>query len=58
MGVCIPVSTTQYSETGPRICAYLLLGVTLYMITSFGLGMKELERGFGAHITICFSKVH
>ena len=57
-GVCIPVSTTQYSETGHRICVYLLPGVTHYMITSFGLGVKEIERGFGVYTAIQFSKLH
>lgn len=43
VGFCIPVSITPCSEKGHRICAYLLPGVTPYTITSFGLGMKELE---------------
>lgn len=60
VGDYIPASTTQYSETGHRVCVYLLPGITHYMITHFGLAAKELEslRGFGAHTAIQFSKHH
>ncbi|KAJ7426228.1 hypothetical protein WISP_17937 [Willisornis vidua] len=51
------ISTTQYYGTGHITCARLLPYVIHY-ITSFGLEVKKLEGGFGAHPEIQFSRLH